>query len=310
MKLRELKQSLPNVTQVLGEDWLNAERRWIQPFIASRIRWYEQTEADLARLNRFVNPRRVASCYRSMLRDRRQIQRGIYEIHGAAFLSAVATRVELHVPRGDSSRRNFDVRVEIEGHTVNADSKTRKDEFPFNLTKRKGSSKGRMHAGVRATIDPHDAVDLGLGDKRPKEPGYIETPESTVIRQLLLDGSTQLPQSGCNLIIFGHIEGQRDSLEDALFGAKFVGLKKNLKTREIIAEWVLSPTGAFGPGHEGDSFRSLSGVLWVRLSKSFDSYLFRAYKLYTNRHANVCIPDGVQRAIEKIAKEWEDLPQK
>lgn len=141
MKFSELKRYLPNVTNVLGESWLCANRRWAQQFIAARIKWYEQTEADLALLNTRVDSARLIACYRTLLRDRPQIQKGIYEIHGAAFLSAEATRVSLHVPRGDSSRRNFDICVEIQGHTVNADSKTRKDEFPFNLPKGKGSSK-------------------------------------------------------------------------------------------------------------------------------------------------------------------------
>ena len=309
MKISALKKRLPNVMNVLGETWLDKQRGWISRFINSRIKWYEQTEVDLALLRMRIDLGRLISCYRTLLRDRSQIQKCIYEIHGAALLSAVANRVDLHVPRSNGSRRNFDVRVEIEGHTVNADSKTRTDDFPFNLPKRKGPSQVHNHAGVRATIDPHDASDLGLGVKQPQDFHYIETPESTVIRQLLLDGLAQLPQLGCNLIIFGHIEGQRRSLEDALFGAEFVGIRKNLKTRQVITEWVRSPTGAFGPGPEGDPFRPLSGVLWVRLFKSFDNCLFRAYKLYANPHAAVCIPDDVKRAIEKIAQEWEVLPE-
>lgn len=208
MTVRELKKRLPNVINVLGETWLDKHHGWIRKFINSRIKWYEQTETDLALLRMRIDLGRLISCYRTLLRDRPQIQKGMYEIHGAALLSAIADRVDLHVPRSDSRRRNFDVRVEIEGHTLNADSKTRKDEFPFNFPESAGSSKVRTYAGVRATIDPHDAIDLGLGIKHPKNLNYIETPESTVIRQLLLDGLAQLPQSGCNLIIFGHIEGQ------------------------------------------------------------------------------------------------------
>lgn len=310
MRVSEIKTNLPHVADVLGEIWIKAQYRWLLRFIASRIKWYAQAEADLQLLCTRINPARVRSCYRALLRDRRQVQKCIYEIHGAAFLSTIATRVELHVPRGDNSGRNFDVRVEIEGHTVNADSKTRKDEFPFNLSKRKSSSKGHIDAGVRATIDPHDAMELGLGVKRPSDFNYINTPESTVIRQTLLDGLTQLPQPGCNLIIFGHIEGQQRNVEDALFGAAILKLRKNLKTRQIDPEWVRSPTGAFGRGPEGEAFRGLSGVLWVRLFKTFDSDLFRDYKLYLNPHANVCIPGDVQRAIEKSAKEWVRLPGK
>ena len=87
-----------------------------------------------------------------------------------------------------------------------------------------------------------------------------------------------------------------------------MGIRKNLETRKVITEWV-RPTGAFGRGPEGDHFRTLSGVLWVRLFKSFDGDLFRAYKLFANPHAVVCIPDNVKTAIEKITKEWELLPE-
>ena len=309
MTVSKLKKHLPNVMNVLGDTWLDKQNGWIRKFISSRIKWYEQTEADLALLRIRIDLKRLIFCYRTLLRDRPNIQKGMYEIHGAALLSAIADQVDLHVPRGDGSHRNFDVRVEIAGCAVNADSKTRKDEFPFNLPKKTGSSKVATHTGVRATIDPHDATDLGLGVKQPEDLHYIDTPESTVIRQLLVDGLAQLPQSGCNLIIFGHIEGQRLSLEDALFGAEFLGIRKNLETRKVITEWVRSPTGAFGRGPEGDPFRTLSGVLWVRLFKSFDSDLFRAYKFYVNPHAVVCVPDNVKTAIEKIAKEWELQPE-
>ena len=133
MAVSELNKRLPNVIIVLGDTWLDKNRGWIRKFISSRIKWYEQTEADLGLLKMRIDLGRLISCYRTLLRDRPNIQKGMYEIHGVAFLSAIADRVDLHVPRSDSSRRNFDVRVEIEGHTVNADSKTRKDEFPFNL---------------------------------------------------------------------------------------------------------------------------------------------------------------------------------
>ena len=309
MTTNELREHLPKVTSVLGENWLK-KHDWAQEYISPRITWYEQTEADLAVLEPFLGLQRLMSCYRKPLRDRSQTLKAIFEIHGAAFMSVTASRVDLHVQRGAGSGRNFDVRVEIDGHVVNADSKTRKDEFPFNLPRKTDASNVASHAGARATVDPHDATDLGLLIQRPAISNYIETPESTVIRQLLLDGLAQLPELGCNLIIFGHIEGDRRSLEDALFGAEFVGIKKNLETRQFTAEWLRSPTGAFGRGPEGDAFRGLSAVLWVRLFKASEGTLFRAYTLCLNLHANICIPNGVQTAIEKVAKNWEKLPSK
>ena len=61
--------------------------------------WYEQAELDLAALVEKVPLQKLASCYRSMLRDRTALIDTIYEIHGAAFLARIGQAVDLHVPR-------------------------------------------------------------------------------------------------------------------------------------------------------------------------------------------------------------------
>jgi hypothetical protein len=113
MTIRMIEKRLPNVMNVLGEAWLDKQRAWILQFINSRIKWYEQTEADLTLLRMRVDSGRMTSCYRKMLRDRPQTQKCIYEIHGAALLSAVADRVDIHFPRSTGSQTNFDVRAKI-----------------------------------------------------------------------------------------------------------------------------------------------------------------------------------------------------
>ncbi len=131
--LDDIIAALPTYTSVLGEDWLLANKEWVEQFLAERIPWYAEVEEDLGILRQRVDIDRLVTCYRSVLREQRSQQEAFYEIHGAAFLAKLATTVELHVPRDQSSGRNFDVRVHIGEHVVNAEAKTRRDEFPFNM---------------------------------------------------------------------------------------------------------------------------------------------------------------------------------
>jgi hypothetical protein len=251
----------------------------------------------------------LIACYRDLLRNQKQFLHTLYEIHGAALFGVAAAQLELHVPRGDGSGRNFDLRAEIRGHPVNADSKTRKDEFPFNLPPDPEDPTGTTsRAGRRATIDPHDAAELGFASEpRAHDLHHIATPESTVIRQLLLDGLLQLPEGGCNVIILGHLAGDRAQLERALWGMEVAEFARNLETKEVTSQWFRPPLGAFSPGEKGEPFRPLSAVLWVRLwVPLFESEagLGRAYKLYRNPNPQVPLPEDVTQALESVMRGW------
>ncbi len=165
MTLEEMLDQLPRLVAAMGEAWLRRNRAWVEPFIVQRLPWYQQLERDLTTLEAHVGPQKLIKCYRDSLRDKPQIQKSIFEIHGAALLATAATNVRLHVPRGNGSRKNFDLWAEIREHPINAESKTRKDEFPFNL-----SPESEEPAGSRETIDPHDAADLGI-EAMPRTPG-------------------------------------------------------------------------------------------------------------------------------------------
>jgi hypothetical protein len=185
-------------------------------------------------------------------------------------------------------KKNFDVRVKIKGQVINADAKTRKDDFPFKLPPERVGQRGvKYHAGRRETIDPHDAATLGIR-REPAAPGlhHILTPESTVLRQILLDALAQLPESGCNLVLLGHISGQRHSLEEALYGTEIYKFRKNFETRKVTLHEYRTPTGAFGSGQEGDLFSPLSGVLWFRLW-GYERNFGRAYHLYQNSNSRL-----------------------
>jgi len=301
MTLEQIVARLSTVAAVIGEAWLGAEKSWAEEFIPPRLRWYQQLDADLAILEARVGLPKLISCYRGPLRDKQATQKAIYEIHGAALLAKAAARVDLHVPRGDGSGKDFDVWAEIQGYAINAESKSRKDEFPFNLPPESQEAPGiTEYAGVRETIDPHDAVDLGIKTQPPADGlQYIETPESTVIRQGLLAGLEQLPASGCNLLIFGHIEGDRRNLEDALFGTEVFQFIRDHQTKKARPVWVRTPTGAFSEGPVGEPFAALSGVLWVRLLPHGDS-LGRAYRFYPNRRALVPLPKDVVSSLEDV----------
>jgi hypothetical protein len=299
MSNEESIRQFPKFSVIVGDAWLRDNDRNNVEYIFQRVFWFKQLEEDLHLLNRQVPEADLISCYRDALRDRLQVQKTIYEVHGAAFVSSVATRTELHVSRGDNSGRNFDVRVNIQDTVISAESKTRKDEFPFNLPCTDG-----IHAGARATLDPHDARDLGI-DPTPHVPGVLEirNPESTVIRQCLLEGLGQLPYDSCNVILFGHIEGGRHNVEDALFGTEVLELGRNLQNGEVIPRWVRTPTGAFSAGDAGEPFLPLSAVLWMRLSHGFDDSLMRAYRLYLNPNASHPLPDGVRDTLVRAIEE-------
>ena len=286
VSLGDIVAALPLYSSVVGEDWLRANKEWAERFLALRLPWYAQGEGDLGILRRHVDLDRLVTCYRSILRDQRIQQEALHEVHGAAFLAKLATAVELHVPRDQSSGRNFDVRANIGEHVLNAEVKTRRDEFPFNLPVKEEVDGIPISGGKRATLDPHDAAELGIRDSRPKEPNEIATPESTVIRQRLVAALGQLPPEGLNIVLFGHLMGDRRDVEEAPGGTQVVEVRKDPATRRPEMEWVRLPTGAFGD----PAFRALSGVLWYRLYRIGD-VLGRAYWLGLNGDAQVRFPE-------------------
>ena len=132
-RLEEIINHLPNVSALTGLEWLHRKRDWAEEFIGDRLPWYEQLENDITVLKGHLNIQKLASCYRDGLRNQFQIQKTIFEIHGAALLTSAATQIDLHVPRGDGSGRNFDIWARVGGYPVNGEFKTRKDQFPFNV---------------------------------------------------------------------------------------------------------------------------------------------------------------------------------
>ncbi|GEM_PF-5945735 len=307
MALEEIISRLPKLAALMGDAWLRKRRCWAETFITPRLPWYEQLERDLAILEAHVNFQKLIACYRVSLRDKRQVQKTMYEVHGATLLANAATRVDLHVLPRPGSKSNFDVWAEIRGYPVNAESKTRKDEFPFNLPSESKDSTGiTSYMGCRPTLDPHDAVDLGLDFKSQAADSHyidIDTPESTVIRQLLLDGLSQLPDQGCNVIIFGHIEGHRIDFEEALWGTELVRYRCSRVTEKATPVPLRAPTGAYSRGEAGVSFQSLSGVLWVSMWRDGD-VLGRAYKLYLNPNARLPLPSDVIEALDSGMRQW------
>ncbi len=259
-----------------------------------------------------MNIGKLVSCYRDSLRNRPQIQKTIFEIHGAAQLASVATKIDLHIPLVDGSGRNYDISAEIGGYPVNAEFKTRKDQFPFNLPREPDpASDIPVYGGVRETMDPHDATDLGIDLSKPVDGlHHIATPESTKIRQILLDGLGQLPVTGYNFVIFGHIEGDRRNLEDALYGTEFMEQQVNRENKKVIFSWKRAPTGAFDRGSAGEPFRGVNGVLWVRLMPFAPDgdVLGRAYKLYLNP-CSTSLPNEVTESLNTVIDQWTTMKE-
>jgi len=305
MKVAEIIRAFPMLAFVVGEKWLQQEQPWVEDYVPPRLVWYEQLENDLTLISEKIERQNLIRPYRSGLRDPNGAQKTMLEVHGSALLAAAAISIQLHVSRGDDSGRNFDILVTIDDFTVNAECKTRKDDFPFNLPRQDGGETGITgYFGKRATVDPHDAAMLGLpATRHESNVASKETPESTTIRQIMVDAQSQLPESGINLILFGHIEGDREQLERALFGAEVLTFYKDTERSKIVStEWSLTPTGAFDAGQAGEPFRSISGVLWFRLYKAGN--LVRSYKLYCNPGATYPIPEAVVAILERLMSEW------
>jgi hypothetical protein len=311
----EMIVRFPKLAAIVDDRWLRRPAPWLVRVVYhASAPWYEQLEHDLGILEKHVNGQQLIACYRKDLRNQDQFIQTCYEIHGAALLARPATAVHLHVLREEGSEKNFDIRVEIRGRVVNADAKTRTDKLSFlhrpqreNEPQQEDEDEVISNFGSRAIIDPHDAGELGLPVDSPAPGEYREPiPESTRIRQIFLDCLSQLPDSGCNLIIFGQIEGDRSHLERALYGAEYGELLRHHQTKALSFRWRLAPVGAFATGEKGEPFRSLSGVLWMRLYHLYqlEGTMQRAYKLYLNPNASLPLPSDVIESLDAIMQEW------
>lgn len=298
MLVDEIILAFPLLTSVLGEKWLR-QNLWYEEFISLRLEWYEQLERNLRSLVFRVGLQSLRKCYGSMLRDQKSIWTTLYEINGVSLVGEASTSLEIHVPRGDSSGRNFDAKACINGTELNMECKTRKDDFPFNMpTILVGSERIPIHSGSRSTLDPHDAAELGLGFDYPEnDPSFKTTPASTEVRQIMSEGLAQLPASGCNLILFGEL-GFSTNRDEALFGSELFHFQRDVATREYPAYCTRTPTGAFCYGPPGEPFRQLSGLLWFKLFSAF------GYKLYLNPNAISPLPDEVVTALGDVIRQW------
>jgi hypothetical protein len=300
MLVDEIILAFPLLTSVLGEKWLR-QNLWYEDFLSLRLEWYDQLERNLRSLFSSVGLQPLRKCYGSMLRDQKSIWTTLYEINGVSLVGEASTSLEIHVPRGDSSGRNFDAKAIINGTELNIECKTRKDDFPFNMPKiLEGPERIAIHSGSRSTLDPHDAAELGLGFDFPdRDPSFKTTPASTEVRQIMSKGLAQLPARGCNLILLGEL-GFSNDIDEALFGTELFYFHREAATRQYLSHWTRAPTGAFCSGPPGEPFRHLSGILWFRLLSALGS----EYKLYVNPNALSPIPDDVVIALDYVIEHW------
>ena len=257
-------------------------------FFCDRMRWHSDTQAG--------------DVLQSPLLNRSEIQKVMFEVHGTALLAASASNIDLHVLRGDGTNRNFDVLATIEGTAVCADAKTRKDEFPFNLPE---AEEAGIHGGSRATMDRHDAADIGATKQQVNNgPNHNPNPESTVIRQILGSALAQLPEYGCNMVLFGQIEGDHENLVDALFGTLYVEAGLDGNTAQYFTRERRMQNGAFTAPDSAELFGALTAVLWFRLWRDGDR-IKGCYRGHANPKAQVPLPDNVRERLDEVIKAWE-----
>jgi hypothetical protein len=261
------------LAQIMGAEWIRQESMWAsgagdKPHPV----WYEQADMDLTALADKVPIRKLASCYRSMLRDRSGFIDAVYAIHGAAFLAGIGQRVDLHVPRGPHEKVSNDVRVEIDDVSVQANFKARRDDF--RLEPHRKDPEARDSGGC-ASLDPNDPAAL--------------------VRQLLESALTELPDTGVNMVFFAQIDGIRAHLERALF--KRVSVAEFLTTR--ITKKLLGTRWRQAGTVFGDArFARLGGILWMRLLH-LGGPLRPYYNLYVNPNAAVPMPPALIAALRR-----------
>jgi len=301
MTFDEIAFSFPLVVFVVGEKWLRKNDWCDEEYISTRLEHYKRLENDLKSLEAHVRLPKLKSTYNALLRDKNSFWNILYEIHGIALVSKVASRLELKIPLGGVGNKDFDARVNISGTSVNIECTTRRDEFPFYFSPMiVGPNKIPVYSGTRATVDPHDT---GVADYA-QETNHIAIPEATVIRQALLDKLSQLPAPGINLILLGQRAGSRGDLETALFGPVSVDFWCAAETREVESAVVQLPHGAYDTGANGNPFRQLSGVLWFGLF----SVSGPEYKLYPNPNATSPLSQDVVAKLESAMPDLRPFP--
>ena len=107
MLVDEIIFAFPLLTSIVREKWLH-QNLWYEDIISLRLVWYEQLERNLRSLVPKVRLQSLRKCYRSMLRDTKSMWTSLYEITGVSLVGEASTSLEIHVPRDDSSNRNFD----------------------------------------------------------------------------------------------------------------------------------------------------------------------------------------------------------
>ncbi len=301
--------NLPMYQRLVGPSWLANYPTSPGGQTAQRPCHYVQLEADLCLLRNLVGEERLIECYRDKLRcvDPCQVLQAMHEIHGVTLLGQAASKLTLHVLRGDGSKHNFDAQAVIEGCEVNADVKTRRDEFPFTSQATDEVEDTGVPIHWRPTVDEHETEDYGLRSSPNTEPPVSRTPENKNIRDLLLGAvKRQLPVNGINVVLLGHTHGDRQDLEFALEGAPVLRTRRGHDPKIRLSQWGHLSTGAFTGSEESSEFRAVSAVLWFRLME-WDGQLFRGYKLYVHEAANDVMPGVVVESLRRVLETLQAL---
>ncbi|MFY4727705.1 hypothetical protein [Nitrospira sp. BLG_2] len=130
--LNVMLHGYPKTAEVFGVSWLHKQWPTVEEQLCRYRPWMTQAEKDFTLLESLLSPFMIIPAYRIGLRDISQFLQTAYEIHGSALLASIASGIELHVPKGDESNKNFDVRAQIHGVAIQADSKTRDDTDIFS----------------------------------------------------------------------------------------------------------------------------------------------------------------------------------
>jgi hypothetical protein len=83
--------AFPTFVSIIGEKWLR-ENPWCnEEYVSTRLKHFEQLEADLRNLKARIRLQELRAVYRLLLRDENFFWEILHEIHGIALVGRVSS---------------------------------------------------------------------------------------------------------------------------------------------------------------------------------------------------------------------------
>ncbi len=287
-----LARRFPTLTEILGKQNITEVFHELIQSGKDAGPLFHQAESDLHYLNRRLHVQTLRHAYKHQLQDKSQFIQTVYEIYTAALLACVSDDIKLHVP--GKGRKNCDFFIKVRGCEIYGDVKTRHDQLPFNTSPKRDASGETLYMASRATVDPH------IAEGTPHRALDNVIPESTELRQRIVQALEQLPDAHPNLVVLGLVdkfaafETTQQILEAVILGdCRDRFFHDRFGRSQHIAEKL--GNGVFDDPVYGDQITSIA---WVCLKRSRQG-LIRRSGIFFNSNAKHNLPEDVTKALEQ-----------